>query len=401
MMARWDSNWGEWKIVGNSRGYDSPVLSWAIGCLVKVGDELRQARYLAGGWDDFVSVAGGRLRSDPVPLHSKVYGVGLEGQLVRNSWLRGRLSSWQEWENLGEPPAGAILGTPAIVQHEGDLYVVVKGSDNRLYLRVNSGEGDTWGDWEQGDKLSAGQFTGDPFTFSISERDESTTELVLTGRSLEGEMASISREIGEFVTSTTPDSLWRDWSVVGNSGGYSSPAFVKTPIAVHCIVKVGDEVRHARYRDGRWDAFAPVDGGRFRSDPVAIVGTNSIEVYGIGMEGQLARNVWAAHAEVWQGWEDLGRPEPGIVGTPAVQAGFRDRYVVVKGSNNRLYLSYSDNNGESWDPWEQGESLGKGIVSGNVSARLISGADRLELVVIGRSMENEMASISLALPNRG
>jgi hypothetical protein len=396
-MGRSDTEWGEWSIVPNSRGFTSPVFSGA-GCLAKFGDELRQSRFQSGNWDAFVSVGGGRFMSDPVVLGIQVYGVGMEGQLFRNEWHSSD-SAWKGWEDLGSP-AGEILGTPAVARGgpAGNRYVVVKGGDNRLYLRVFDNEGGEWADWEQGDKLGAGQFTGDPSIFTIMHDGQS--ELVLTGRSLESEMATISRKIGIIGPIEDPDSLWSEWSVVEGSRGYSSPKFAMDPEddVVHCLVKVGDEVRHARYLDGRWDGFESVGGGRFKSDPIVVVGedNDSLEVYGIGLDGQVARNLWPSLEGSWQGWQNLGHPEPGVVGTPSVETDFHDRFVVAKGGNNRLYLRYSSD-GEIWEPWEQAETLGQGIVRGDVSTFVVGP----KLVVTGRSLEDEMASISLTLQSRG
>jgi hypothetical protein len=403
VMGTWDNMGREWGVVGNSGGYSSPVFAAAgrsvSHCFVKVGDELRHARYQGGRWEDFAGVEGGRLKSEPVLSGLEVYGVGLEVQLVRNAW-RGTNGSatWQGWQSLGSP-AGGILGNPAVQRSLGGRYVVVKGSDNRLYLRSSTDGGRSWGEWEQSDKLRGGQFTGDPSTFTILDSDRAL-ELVLTGRSLENELASISRVIKSLATNGD-DSHWGDWKVVGNSRGFSSPTFTRDPEldVMHCFVKVGDELRHARYDDGRWTDFASVDAGRFRGEPVVVAGPDneSIEVYGAGLDGQLARNIWHAHRKSWQGWQDLGRPEQGIVGTPAVETMDRLRFVVVKGRDDRLYLLYSDD-GKSWDSWEQGDRLRQGRIKGNVSTFIIDESRRSpELVVTGRSMENEMATISLTI----
>jgi hypothetical protein len=168
-------------------------------------------------------------------------------------------------------------------------------------------------------------------------------------------------------------------------------------------VKVGDELRHSRYHGGRWEGFVPVDGGRFRSDPVVKVGKDNglVEVYGAGLDGQLARNVWRVDSSSWKGWEDLGKPAPGISGTAAVQVleWWTDiRYVVVKSTDNRAYLSYSGGDGINWIPWEQGGKLGLGQFRGDVATFIGFERDRgVDLVLVGRSMESELASISLSI----
>lgn len=397
-MGTWDDLWGEWQIIGNSRGFSSLQLSLPTVCYAKVGDEIRStARAPGDPWDDLVSLDGGRLKSDPV-IGAGLYGVGMEGQLVHHFSPRG-------WQDLGTP-AGEILGTPAVASFDPFIYVVVKGSDKRLYLRVFSALAGTdgpwfWLDWEQGDKLRAGQFTGNPSTFTTRWQNRSH-QLVLTGRSLEGEMASISRESGSFSEGSSPDKLWGEWSFVENSSGYSSPAFGWSRLdGVHCFVKVGDEVRHARYRDGRWDSFASVNGGRFRSDPVVVVdnAADVVEVYGVGMEGQLARNIWSTRAGAWQGWENLDRPEAGIAGTPSVEIYRRDRFVIAKGGDNRVYLRWLDR-GITWGPWEQGDKLRPGQIRGDVSTAVtMNHFTTRELQVAGRSLEGEIAIISLPLPN--
>jgi hypothetical protein len=399
-VGTWDELWGEWQIIGNSKGFSSLQLTLPTVCYAKVGDEIRStARKRGDPWDDLVSVDGGRLKSDLVIFGSELYGVGMEGQLVRRS------SSRVGWQDLGTP-FGEILGTPAVTPSTriNDVYVVVKGSDNRLYLRYTDDHGKTWDEWEQGDKLRAGQFTGNPSTFTIPRQDRSH-QLVLAGQSLEGEMASISREGVSLGEGSDPDKLWGEWSVVENSSGYSSPVFVRDPVmgplpVFHCFVKVGDEVRHARYRDGRWDSFASVNGGRFRSDPVVVVDRqdDTVEVYGVGLEGQLARNIWSARAGVWEGWENLGRPEAGIAGTPSVERFHGDRFVVAKGGDNRVYLRWLDR-GIKWGPWEQGDKLRPGQIRGDVSTAVTWNHDTTrELLVAGRSLEGEIATISLPLP---
>jgi hypothetical protein len=264
-------------------------------------------------------------------------------------------------------------------------------------VRVSGDGGSTWGDWEQGDRLKAGQFTGGVSAFIFDEQN-GPTELVLAGRSMENEMATISLDIGGPGVATTNLS-WSQWSVVKNSRGYSSPVFSEDAKAAHCFVKAGDELMQARYHGGRWEDFASVGAGRFRSDPVVLGGRNMniVEVYGAGVDGQVAYNLWRTRDSSWKGWENLGKPARGILGTPVAAEKWSFRFVVVRGGDNRLYLTFSDN-GRAWIPWEQGDNLGSGRITGEISGFIIDEAHRSpDLVITGRSMENEMASISLTI----
>jgi hypothetical protein len=116
------------------------------------------------------------------------------------------------------------------------------------------------------------------------------------------------------------------------------------------------------------------------------------------VDGQLARNVWRTSSSSWKGWEDLDKPAAEIVGAPAVAQLLSWRLVVVKCSDNKLYLRYTEDDAEGWRPWEQGDKLKSGQLKDGVAIFIIDEDRRSpELVVVGRSLENEMASISLRI----
>jgi hypothetical protein len=221
-----------------------------------------------GGYGDL----GGQFTSDPDATLNltgglDVCGQGTDGQLYRN-YQTGADGNWSGWSSIGAPPGGLAKdgGPGCALQANGQIAVVVRGSDNQLWMRgqlwlppfLN-----TWAPW----LALGGQLASDP-----DATRNSAGGLEVYGRGTDGQLYRNYQ--------TGLGSSWSGWSSIG-----APPVGLAEDGGPGCTVATnGQVVVFARGSDDQiwqraqqwlpvpslpdWENWVPL-GGELTSDPDA------------------------------------------------------------------------------------------------------------------------------------
>ena len=157
-----------WKPLGGTLTSGPAAVSWGPNredVFVRGADNQLWHRWYAGGWSRWEPL-GGRLTSDPDAAsygrnELDVFARGADGDLWHKWYPNSPTQSgWSPWQRFGGP----VVGGPAVVawtqqypyyQREA---VFARGTDNRMYARVQLGDFGSWTAWQ----LLGGSLTSDP-----------------------------------------------------------------------------------------------------------------------------------------------------------------------------------------------------------------------------------------------
>jgi subtilisin family serine protease len=240
-----------------------------------------------GTWSGWTSL-GGTLVGSPAAVAldastTVIAGRGADSHLILRTLTDSGTASG--WLDLG----GTITGRPAVtVSSSGVVTVVARGTDGAAWTRQRTGG--TWGSWVSlGGRLTSG----------------------FAATSTSGSAATVS-------AAGTDNALWvrhnsGSWSAWSSAGGYLSadPALTGTPDGTGTVafVRGGDNACWLRLGDsaaGSWQAWTSIGGGMMAAPAAAVEGT-AVDVFTVGLDGQLWENVAAngATASGWTGWHRL------------------------------------------------------------------------------------------------
>jgi len=281
----------------------------------------------AAGWQEWKALGGlttgtpsGELLPDG---RIAVFIRGWDGALwMRSTAYPGDMTIWAEWESLGGQILDAPIATHATWETQSgwaDVFVIVRGTDRRLYDRTYSGSGG-WSGWAgPGQVPYSGPVTVSSSTFSITAAglidngNGWATSINLTG-AIGGE-AYIG---GPLLEAPLFSGTLADSTAIGRltdrSLGFKQPG-------LYNYVPLGGIVTHG-----------PTRGPR-------------ATVLGRGVDA----GVWTFDLASWS-WASLGgRALEAPVGAPASSARF---LLTVRGLDHGVWARWSDDTTGVWGAWE-------------------------------------------------
>jgi len=242
--------------------------------------------------------------------------------------------SWQDWNVL---PEGSTPDSPAAVLYSGKLYIVVRGSEGYTI----------WFSWVN---LSDYSFSG--WTM-LSGETESAPTLVQYGSSL----VLVVRGLNNWIYYRFYDcvsGIWGDWMYTPSGATIDSPAAAVLGDELHVVVRSDDggSIWHSfiNMSSNEFSGWQLV-GGATNSRPVLAASESRNELYLVvrGLEGgKVYYNVWGGG--VWSGWVAL--PDGSTCDGPGAVVVNNKLNLVVRGSEGpTLFYGYIDLNTSGFSGW--------------------------------------------------
>lgn len=279
-----------------------PHLDNSMGIFARGTDNAVKYRFLSAstGWDaGWRSVPGA---IDGAPATARIDGtlfvLARVGTEVRYRYLNS--SGWNSdgvWRGLSSPTGVQIVSDPVAAVFKGRMYVLARGSDNQIWVRIFYPDGNpAWGGWF----VLPGAVTDTP---AVASRDDS---LFVFARTSSGEV--------RYHTYTEGAPSWVTYrALYGNIVG--SPSAITTPdntVHVQARTATGEIVYRYIGENGwndnttdptRWRPLGKPTGVTLDSGPVAVNYGSALYVTGQGSDGNL--HTRSIDADGWTSWEQL------------------------------------------------------------------------------------------------
>jgi hypothetical protein len=215
-------------------------------------------------------------------------------------------------------------------------YLVVRGSNNIIYYRQYDCVGDTWGGW-----TALPGSTGDTPAATVCEN-----ELHIVVRGMGG--ASLYHGYVDLLTDD-----FSGWSWMSGSTP-SIPRLASDENSLYLIVR-GDDNRiyHRRYDlvSESWGEWNAVPTGSTMDAPGVCVDDDYLHIIVRGMDDSIYHQEVYLPTLDYLGWSNIGGSTPSI---PALTSNYKESgddhevYLVVRGSDNGIYLRSYDGSWSSW-----------------------------------------------------
>jgi peptidoglycan/xylan/chitin deacetylase (PgdA/CDA1 family) len=241
---------------------------------------------------------------------------------------------WRGWSEV--PGNGFTVSGPATTRYNGNDYVFVRGTNNRIYM--NSFNGTTWSGWRE--------VPGQGLTPSTPTTAPSKNTLNLFVRGTDNKI----------YMNTLNGTTWSGWrEVPGHGSTIDSPA----TLGMFLFVRGTNNRIYVNTLNGTtWSGWSEVPGNGFTlSGPTTAVsitpGGTFLNLFVRGTNDHLYVNT--LNGTTWSGWREV--PSYGL--TPSAPAAttlaFNVRntlYLFVRGTDNKLYVN-TFTNGTTWSGWSQ------------------------------------------------
>jgi hypothetical protein len=261
------------------------------------------------------------------------------------------------------PLGGATAAGPAAAIYNGELSLIVRGTDNAIYYtRMNSG---VWTGWTPLGGVTLSEPTAVAFNGELWVFVRGTTDRVYVNR-----FNGVS---------------WSGWSEVPGGGlTPSGPAAAVLNNEIYLFVRgTTNRLYLNRLTAGGWTGWSEVPGGGLTPDaPAVMVAQSTVRVVVRGMDNHIYDSLFGLFFG-WTGWAEV--PGGGLtLSAPAVTF-FKDQiWYFVRGTDNRLYRNFLPLGlGGNWSGW--GEVAGGGLSPSPPGAAATS--TMLYLVVKGTDSE--------------
>ena len=234
---------------------------------------------------------------------------------------------WKEVPGGGMTPAG-----PEAVTYQGNPWILVQGTDNRIYrnILING----SWTGWSEVPgigvtpaKIGAVVFQDDLYVFV-----RGTDSRIYVNR------LSVS--------------VWSGWSeVTGPGTTLAGPSAAVWNGVLYLFVRGADSRLYMNVFDGSWSGWSEVPGGGVSpSGPKAIVYEGGLYLVVQGSDNRIYHNLLSVAG--WTGWHEV----PGFGAThaelgAAIFQGGLDYF--VQGTDLRIYTNRLTTSGGSWTGWHE------------------------------------------------
>ncbi|WP_279398801.1 transglycosylase family protein [Streptomyces sp. APSN-46.1] len=164
------------------------------------------------------------------------------------------------------------------------------------------------------------------------------------------------------------DGSWTSFNAVGGFDGSpffngSQEAITSTPDGSAQVLGTGTDgnlYHSARYSNGTWTGWAPLDGyqgaAKFgaKGEAIAGMGNGDAQIMAIGNDGKIYHNARYVNGS-WQGWQPVGDWSAQKIAAAALPNG--DLQVLIVGNDGNLYHSLRTAGG-SWQAWNAVSGVG-------------------------------------------
>jgi len=228
---------------------------------------------------------------------------------------------WTGWTPLG----GLTPSEPAAVEFNGELWAFVPGTDARIY--ANRFNGASWSGW--------GEVPGGGLTLSGPGAAAFNSELYLFVRGIDNKIYHNRLMAGG----------WTGWAGVPGGGVTpAGPAAVVFESTLYLGVRGSDDRIYDNLLTlAGWTGWTEVPGGGLTpSKPAATVFGGQLWYFVQGTNARVYQNRLTAGAGgIWTGWSEVAGNGLTPSGPGAAAAG-NALYLVVRGIDNRVYINQSN-----------------------------------------------------------
>lgn len=207
------------------------------------------------------------------------------------------------------------------------LYLVVRGSDDRIYYRT--WDGTTWLGWT----ALPGATTDSPAA-AVLDNDLHIVVKGLTGEIWHG-----------YVDLAT--SVWSGWTMVSGATP-STPTLTASATKLYLVVRgTNDGIYYNSWTTATgWEGWTGLPGATTDQCAAAVLSDN-LHIVVKGSTGRIWHGYVDLTTSVWSGWSLVSGGTPS---TPELAASTTTLYLTVRGTNDRIY--YSSWTG-SWGSWTE------------------------------------------------
>jgi hypothetical protein len=271
---------------------------------------------------------------------------------LNGDFVDEQITAWVDPNNthimmsVGELPgsAGKATSAPAVVAHpDGSLDLVVRGYDQALWR--SHYDGSSWGNW---DNAAGGLLLSKP---AVASRGTGLIDVFAVG---------FNNQVyhTQWISPT-----WNAWDLIDGGGIFQeidwsvplpevpAPAVTARSGAQLDLFRLGPDhtLWWCHSTDGlTWSSWVAL-GGMLASEPDAVsLGDGRMQVYSLGMDGDLWYRTYNAG---WGTWQRLETPA-GVAGNAApvlVSPATGQVEVYLAGTENRVWSN--QHNGSSWSGW--------------------------------------------------
>ncbi|TMI42530.1 hypothetical protein E6H21_00250 [Candidatus Bathyarchaeota archaeon] len=299
------------------------LLSVAVG----TDGVLYYSRFVSS-WSSWQNLGGGSNSPPAVcssgPGSAEVVVRGTDNVIYHKSFVNGVLAS--AWDS----PGGGTSDQPACAVLNNVLYVVVRGTNDRLYFSSRTLPTGSWSGWVDldGKTSSAPVLVATPF--------QNRFDLVVRGTD-----QAIYHKF--FV-----NGFWSaSWDGPGGTV-LDAPAAVSDGGLVHVVVRGVDDKTYYNsfsFVSSTWSGWVGLDGGTLSTPAIALDASGTIHVVVRGTDNRVYHREMSGG--IWSpSWDGLGGS---TTMTPAVSVIGSDLTVVVGGTDGSIY--YNTRVGPSWIGW--------------------------------------------------
>jgi len=227
---------------------------------------------------------------------------------------------------------GATPSAPVLVDSSGELYLVVRGTDNGIYYRATAG-----GSWSGGWTVVPGA-TNDVPSVAVLDGD---LHIVVRGTD--------NGIYHRYMNLTT--GAWSGWIKLPGAT-ISAPALATSSGVLHLVVRGTDNGIYYRYWSvsGGWSSsWQQIPGATDDVPALAILG-NNLHLVVRGTDDGIYHKMMDLNSRSWTGWTFIGGATSS---SPSIVASGSDRLdLVVRGTDNGIYHKFWSST-SGWGAWER------------------------------------------------
>jgi hypothetical protein len=203
-------------------------------------------------------------------------------------------------------------------------YLVVRGTDDRIYYRVWTGSGSGWSKFP-------GK-TPDAVAAEVLGSDLHIVVRGMTGGIYHGSLDLIT-------------DVWSGWTKISGETP-SAPELAASATELYLVVRGTDDRIYYRTWTGSWSGWSKLPG-KTTDSPAAHVLGNDLHVVVKGSTGGIYHGRLDLPTTSWSGWSKISGNTPSA---PELAASATELYLVVRGTDDRIYYrSWAG----SWTGWSK------------------------------------------------
>ena len=269
------------------------------------------------GWAG-IPIGGATLSGPAVTIYEGEPFVVVHGTDHRIYYARQMAGTWTGWTSL----PGSTFTRPSVVVYDGDVWIFVRGTDSRLYRNIMSGS--TWSGWAE--VPGSGLTPSGPATVIF----ENMLSLYVRGTD------------NRLYQNRWNGSIWDGWRAVpGDTFTLSAPSAAVFDSTLHLVIhRADDRIVHNLKTAAGWVGWSEVPGsGATPSEPAATVFDAKLWYFVRGVDDRIYVNTLALGSEtVWSGWSEVFQHGLTLAG-PGAAASPTTLYVWVRGTNSGIFFN--------------------------------------------------------------